>query len=56
MREYEANRKRQCELRHEWLEIVAVGAKAMQPNDRPVGARARFNLDGIEHLYDHLWP
>jgi hypothetical protein len=54
MREYESDRKRQRELGHEWLEIMPVGAKAVQPNNRPVGGRAGFHLDGIEHLYGHL--
>ena len=38
---------RSCELRHDRLEVVAVGAEAVQPDDGGRGPRARLDLDGV---------
>ena len=48
--EYEAQRTlvRSRELRHDRLEIVAVGAQAMQPDDAPGRIGTRLALDAFQ--------
>ena len=52
MREHETNRRHAGleQLGHQRLEVVAVGAEAVHPDDRPGGVGAGFDGDGFERL------
>src|SRR5262249_20317630 len=52
VREDEAHRRRrrQRQLGHDRLEVVAVGTEAVKPDDGGPGGRARLDLDGLEQL------
>src|SRR5205085_8169061 len=47
VREDEAHRPLEPELGHDRLEVVAVGAEAMQPDDRRFGIAAGLDTDGV---------
>ena len=46
----QARSPRRHEFRHDGFEIMAVGAQAMQPDDRGVGLRRGFDFNGFQHL------
>ena len=48
MREDEAQCLLQPEFRHDRLEVVAVGAQAVQPDDRRLGLGAGLELDRLD--------
>src|SRR5262249_54324767 len=52
VREDEAHRRRrrQRQLRHDGLEVVAIGAEAVKPGDGGPGGRARPDPRGVEEL------
>src|SRR5436190_23393601 len=56
MRKDEAQRRhaRLEQLRHQRLEIVAIGAEAVHPDDREFGGRSGFYGDGLERLQTQL--
>jgi hypothetical protein len=60
MRKHEAQRgpARSYQLGHDRREVVAVGAEAMQPHDRPARVRPGLGFDGfqqVDGLHAALW-
>ncbi len=46
--EVDGGRGRQAELRHDRLEVVAVGAQAVQPDHRGLRVRAGGDLESLD--------